>query len=158
MAAAATPRTDSKWEYDCPSPIRFPFGLTTYYSRLICPVAGTRMKFLVSRSLLRSHVKPRWFARDSRAAPYLAKFLIQKGHKMWLRKSWVCRLTQQRHATSGNVVVRCRNLQLAFFHQPLNLGSNPIRSQHRSVFAVTPALFARVEMLSACLMVRLGIP
>jgi hypothetical protein len=39
---------------------------------------------------------------------------------MWLRKSWVCRLTQQRHATSGNVVVRCRNIQLAFFHQPLD--------------------------------------
>jgi hypothetical protein len=39
---------------------------------------------------------------------------------VWLRKSWVRRLTQQRHATSGNVVVRRRNLQLAFFHEPLD--------------------------------------
>ena len=38
------------------------------------------------------------------------------------------------------------------------LGSNPIRSQYRSVFDVIPVLFARAEMLSACLMVRLGIP
>src|SRR5579863_9492624 len=41
MAAAATLRTASRWEYDCPSLIRFLFGLTTYYSRLTCQVAGT---------------------------------------------------------------------------------------------------------------------
>ena len=34
------------------------FGLTTYYSRLTCSVAGTQTKLLVSRSPLRSHAKP----------------------------------------------------------------------------------------------------
>jgi Protein of unknown function (DUF2490) len=57
-AAPATLRTASRWEYDCPSPIRFLFGLTTYYSRLTCPVAGTQTEFLVSRSPLGSHAKP----------------------------------------------------------------------------------------------------
>src|SRR5580700_3406875 len=84
MAAAATPRTASKWEYDCPSPIRFPFGLTTYYSRLTCLVAGTQMKLLVSRSPLGFHAEPRRSARNRRAAHHLAKFRIQKGHEMWL--------------------------------------------------------------------------
>jgi hypothetical protein len=37
-------------------------------------------------------------------------------------------------------------------------GSSPTRSQYRSVFDVTPVLLARAEMLSACSMVRLGIP
>src|SRR5271156_6350292 len=56
-AAAATPRTASKWEYGCPSPIHSLFGLTTYYSPLTCPVAGTQTKLLVSRSPLRSRAR-----------------------------------------------------------------------------------------------------
>jgi hypothetical protein len=80
-AAAATPKTASRREYDCPSPIRSLFGLTTYYSRLTCPVAGTQTKFLVSPSPSGSSARPRRSARDSRAAPYLAKSRIQKGHK-----------------------------------------------------------------------------
>src|ERR1700732_4812752 len=57
-AAAATPKTASRWESDSPSPIHSPFGLTTYYSRLTCPLGGRQTKSSVSRSPLRSHAKP----------------------------------------------------------------------------------------------------
>lgn len=102
-AAAATPRTASRREYDCLSPIRFLFGLTTYYSRLACLVAGTQTQFLVSRSPLGSHAKPRRSARDSRPAAYLVKSRIQESHKRvaeelrWRRDSsetlWTARLS-----------------------------------------------------------------
>ena len=118
MAAAATPRIASRLEYDCPSPIRFLFGPTTYYSRLTCPVAGTRMKFLVSRSPLGSHAKARLSARDSRAAPCLAKFRIQKCLKLVRRASQDFRI--------GNH--RCERLQeKAKFDRPVEPGNQHLQ-------------------------------